>query len=231
MSDRYLYIPSLIAVLFALSLLQRANNQTHVYTAWAIAAVFAGASIVRNQVWSNPETLYTTTLARDNNVAEFHISLSDILLKRNDDPGVLLHLQQALNALDDPTYSQSTFDRYRVRIGIAAVHLRAHRYNEAQAELTAAAKLNPRGEWTAVYTGALLMDRDQNDAGSLPYFQQALKLNPNNEVTYDYLGTALFNLGQLNQALAAFKRAVEINPNHDLARQHLALVQKKLAQP
>ena len=88
-----------------------------------------------------------------------------------------------------------------------------------------------RSEWTAVYTGALIMDRDQNDAAAIPYFQQALKINPNNEVTYDYLGTALFNLGQLPDALTAFKKAVEINPEHPLARQHLALVQQKLAQP
>jgi tetratricopeptide (TPR) repeat protein len=228
MSDRYLYVPSIIAILFALSLIQRGDSKTWIGTGWAIVAVFTGASILRNQVWSSPEALYTTTLARDNNVAEFHISLSDILLKRNDDPGVLLHLQEALRILEDPTYSQATFDKYRVRIGLAAVLLRAHRYDDAQSHLTAAATINPRGEWTAVYTGALLMDRDQNDEGSIPYFLQAIKLNPNNEVTYDYLGTAYFNLGRLEEALAAFKKAVELNPNHDLARQHLALVQKKI---
>ncbi|MFM2124023.1 MAG: hypothetical protein RL328_474, partial [Acidobacteriota bacterium] len=230
MSDRYLYIPSIMTVLFGLSLLQRSQSKAWVWAAWAVAAVFAGGSVLRNQDWSTRERLYTRTIEQEPHVGVFHLSMANLVLQRGEDPLVLYHLTQAEKNLNDPAYAPVQYDAYNLHIAMTAVLLRSGQVDAAISHLELAAKANPTGEWVAIYRGAIRMAKYEDDAGAVALIEGAIKINPNNEAAYDFLGTAYYNLGRYAEALAAFQRAVALKPDFAVARQHLTLVQQNYPQ-
>jgi tetratricopeptide (TPR) repeat protein len=50
---------------------------------------------------------------------------------------------------------------------------------------------------------------------------KALEINPKSELNRDYLGVALLNQGEYQQAIASFREALRINPDYQPAKQHL----------
>ena len=45
-------------------------------------------------------------------------------------------------------------------------------------------------------------------------YQKALEINPNYMEAHSNLGVALFQKGQLDEAIAQYQKALEINPNY-----------------
>ena len=232
MSERYLYIPSLAPIVLALTLIQHSKSkQRWIWAAWALVGVFTVTTILRNQDWSSPQRLYSTTLDQDPNVTDFRLSLAEVLIDHNDDRNAVFQLTRALESGRDGRYNQAPFDDYLIHINLAFVLLRAGDFDQASSHLALAARSNPEGEWPVVYSGAILMARDADDAGAINLLQAGLKINPNNDFAHDYLGTAYFNLGRIPEALAEFQTALRINPNLETARQHLALAQQRISRP
>jgi tetratricopeptide (TPR) repeat protein len=219
-AERYLYIPSAAAVLLGAAAAGRAGRRA-VWAAWAVAALFAIMTVARNRDWRDSERLYLASLGAEPDAAHFHLNLADILLRRGDDAGARAHLSAALAVLDSGRYAQTVFERYRARIGLGALEARAQRFGPAREHFEQARQEYPAGEWAYVYLGGLAMQGEGDDARALEYFREAVRLGPRNEVAHDSLGMALFNVGQVREAIASFERALEINPSYAEARSHL----------
>jgi tetratricopeptide (TPR) repeat protein len=230
MADRYLYIPSLAAVIVVVAILAAVTPKHVLWAGWTVVAIFAMMSIARNRDWRDSEHLYATILEQDPEVGRIHINLSDILLQRGDDSNAARHLNRALEALNTGKYSIFFDDYYRIHIGLGAILARARRYPEAREHLETARKLFPEGEWSYLYMGGISLEADNDIPKAIEQFQTAIRLGPVNELARDYLGIAYFNQGRFEEAKAEFEAALKINSTSRDARAHLEMAKQALSQ-
>jgi tetratricopeptide (TPR) repeat protein len=228
-SERYLYIPSLAAVLLLGLLVARMSRGVALSGGAALIAVFCLLTVVRNRDWRTAERLYTVTLAAHPDVAHFLVNLSDIYLERGDDLRARQSLERALAALAKPQYAQVPYDAYRAHVGLGAIEARARRFEAARQQLETARQIYPQGEWPYLYLGGIAMEADGDFGRALAQLETAVRLGPLNETARDYLGVALFNLGRYQEAAREFQQALRINPQHREARQHLEMAARELA--
>lgn len=222
-SDRYLYIPSLAPIVIALAWLQRSKSQTWTWVAWGCAGVFAFLALIRTQDWKSPERLYSVTLAQEPNVAEFHAHLAKRLMRSNQPEPAIQHLKEALRLAENSPFAQS-YKLLDAHISLTGLLMFTNRLDEAAEHLRLAEQADPNSEMVLVDKAALGMLRNPPDyAGAVEPLTKAIAANPYNEISRDYLGMALFNLGRVPEAIAAFQASLNVDPTYDLARQHLAI--------
>jgi len=226
-AERYLYIPSFAAVALAAAVTRRSLKNA-LALGWVAVAILGGMTMARNPVWNGSERLYTETLMNSPDLPHFQINLSDILLGRGDDGGARQHLEQALKSLEGDRYAYSEADRYRAEIGIGALDARARKFTNARKHFEQAREINPKGEWSYLYLGGLILEAESDYPKAIELFREAIRLGPLNEVARDYLGIALFNQGKFQEAADSFRQALTINPKYELARTHLDMATKKL---
>jgi len=230
MADRYLYIPSLAAVIVMGVMLTSLVPKYAVWLGWGLVAIFAVGSIARNRDWRDAEHLYTVTLEQNPEIAHLQINLAQILLSRGDDANAARRLNSALESLKSFQYIAHPDEFYRVHIGLGAILARTKNFPQAREHLETAQKLIPEGDWPHLYLGGIAMEADNDLPKAIEEFRTAIRLGPLNEVARDYLGIALFNQGKLAEAKAAFEEALRINPQFKDAQTHLALVNQSLQQ-
>jgi tetratricopeptide (TPR) repeat protein len=79
------------------------------------------------------------------------------------------------------------------------------------------------GDFTAQYNlGVLLLDRRSN-VDAINYLRGAVAARSGNAVALNTLGTALFSIGNVNDAAAMFDQAVQASPHDTEARSNLAI--------
>lgn len=229
MADRYLYIPSLAAVILMATACAAIPSRYALWIGWAVVAMFAVRSMDRNQDWRDGETIFSRTLESEPNIARIQLDLAKILLNRGDDNGARLRMEVALASMDSGKYSQLPDDYYRVHIGLGAILARSRNYPQAREHLEAAKQADPKGEWPYLYLGGIAMEADSDIPKAVDLLQTAVRLGPINELARDYLGIAYFNQGRVQEAKAEFEEALKINPTHADARAHLEMAAKALA--
>jgi Flp pilus assembly protein TadD len=229
MADRYLYIPSLAVVIILATLLASLLPKQGLWIGWALVALFATGSILRNRDWQDAEHIYTATLERDPEVAVLQINLAEVLLLRGDDTNAASRLNLALASLNRNKYQALPDEYYRVHVGLGAILARAKRYPEAREHLEYAHKLVPNNDWPYLYLGGISMEADNDLPKAIEQFQTAIRLGPLNEVARDYLGIAYFNQGRFAEAKAAFEEAMKINPTNKEVHAHLEMANRELA--
>ena len=228
MADRYLYIPSLAAVILMATACAAIPSRYALRIGWAVVAIFALRSMDRNQDWKDGETIFTRTLESEPNIARIQLDLAKILLNRGDDINARHHMETALFSMDSGKYSQLPDDYYRVHIGLGAILARTRSYPQAREHLEAAKKADPKGEWPYLYLGGIAMEADNDIPKAIELLQTAVRLGPINELARDYLGIAYFNQGRIQEAKREFEEALKINPTHADARAHLEMANKAL---
>jgi tetratricopeptide (TPR) repeat protein len=226
-SERYLYVPSLAVALLLGFILAKWNSKAITYAAWAVAAVFAVMTVMRNRDWQDSEKLYTETLAHDPENAYFHLNLAEIILKRGDDAGAREHLTKAADVLAAGKYTFQAYETYRAFVGLGAIEARKQNYPQARTYLEKARAAHPQGEWPYLYLGGIAMEADNNIPLAIDYLNKAIQLGPINEVARDYMGIALFNAGRLPEAMAQFQEALRIDPTYRPAQEHVQMVRQQ----
>ena len=96
----------------------------------------------------------------------------------------------------------------------------------AESLLLDARRLEPRNPETYTQMGTLMLEQ-RNPYGALGEFEEALRLAPTADA-HSNRGTALYLLGRLGEAEAAFRRALELDPCHANARHNLGLLKVRI---
>jgi tetratricopeptide (TPR) repeat protein len=105
------------------------------------------------------------------------------------------------------------------------------RLDEAKRYLEMGLSADPNDGRAHAYLAGVLLESEKNYEAAIAHLTKAIELEPSNDTAYDYMGSALFNLGRYQEALAYFQRSLEINPANQEARQHLILAKAKLTVP
>jgi tetratricopeptide (TPR) repeat protein len=188
---------------------------------WGLIVLFGFLTIWRNQIWHDPETLYTQTLKSHLDVAHFRLGFADILLKRDDDAGARSQIDAAIMVLNSGKYLTQEQDNHRAVIGLGVLEARAGHYAEAKERFLSALRLSPGDPWPYVYLGGIAIRQEEDFPRAIEYLTKAIELDPILDLARDYMGIALFNSGRIAEATAQFEAALQINPYSRDARLHL----------
>jgi Tfp pilus assembly protein PilF len=207
-AERLLYTPSLgifIAVAWALhhflgagqeylnTLGEYFSSQKKVFGVLAVPVlIYAGMTVMRNPVWKNNDTLYSTDVLISDRSAKTHYFY-----------GNHLTMNDSLTAHADDTAEWSR----RVNIGIT--------------EFRKAIELNPEYAEATQRLGEMFFHKKQYDSSEV-YYRKAIALTPGMATYHNNFGRMLFSIGRYAEAETEFKEAIRLNPYYSTAHNNLA---------
>ena len=236
MSERFLFMPSLGWALAVGALLNRLTRRRPLMR-WAtvgVVAALAVLTVLRNPVWKDNFTLFTTDVVRQPQSAKL----------RNAAGGVRIDAYQALpaarratstglldDAVRDLTYALKLHPTYKNAYLLRGnAYLLLDRYDPAIADYDRALELDPAyaaardNLVTALTAAGQDAGERRGDLGAaFRYLRRAEQLAPNDYETLRLLGVASGVSGQTAQALDYFRRATTAAPTNAEAHWNYAI--------
>jgi Flp pilus assembly protein TadD len=199
-------------------------------------------------MFSDAETLYRTTVARNDNCWWAHNNLGLLLTDMGRTDEALAHYLKVLeiNPNDIETHNNlgvflekmgrpdEALAHYRKALEINPNHAEAHnnlgvllekmgRPGEASAHYRKAMEINPNSAEAHYNLGILLAKMGRTDE-ALAHYRETLEINPNHTGAHNNLGVLLEKMGRTDEAMAHYRKAVEINPNYGSAHYNLGFL-------
>jgi tetratricopeptide (TPR) repeat protein len=176
-----------------------------------LLAAAATASVSRNAVWKDEETLWADTILKSPGSAIAHEFLGY---------GYFLNgkLEEAI--AESRTALELDPRRKTARINLGATLLALGRYQQAAAEYRTALEQGSTMLEARVGLGLALVNLGSY-AEARHHLESAIAMNPGYATVHDALGVACANLGDFRAAEAAFAEAVALDPGTQGYRDHL----------
>jgi protein O-mannosyl-transferase len=187
------------------------------WRAWlepAVMLVFAGTLFVltshQSRMYSDIETLYRTTIARNPACWMAQVNLGNILYKAN-------RIPQAMELFNQAMRIKPAVAHY----SIGNAFMQKSRTSEAIGEYEQALEIDPEYAEAHNNLGSALLLTGRTSEAIIEY-EHALRINPGNAATHNNLGNALIQTGRASEAIAHYKEALRITPNSADAHNNLA---------
>ena len=178
---------------------------------------FLGSSYVESGRFAEAIPPLEHALRLDPRSANAHNQLGGALVSLGRAREAIPHLRQAAALAPDD-------ERMQFNLGYA-LNAAGLPVDAAQAFRRAIA-INPDFAEAHDNLGVFLLSRNQL-AEALVHLRKAVALAPNSADVHSNLGGALVNAGKLDEGLQHIKRALELRPDHELARQNLAILERR----
>ncbi|MGA2508301.1 MAG: tetratricopeptide repeat protein [Chitinispirillaceae bacterium] len=169
-------------------------------------------------MYTYAETLYRTTVTRNDNCWLAHNNLGLLLMNRGRTDEAMAHYQKALEI--NPNYGDAHYN-----LGILLEKM--GRTDEAMAHLLKTLELDPNYADAHNNLGLLLMNMGRTDE-AMAHLLKALEINPTNGYAHYNLGILLADVGRTYEAMAHYQKALELNPNHADAHNNLGALLAKM---
>jgi tetratricopeptide (TPR) repeat protein len=201
----------------------------------------------QSRMYSNAETLYRTTIARNPACWMAYGHLVDILYQANriaeamnlfkeelrinpaeahyDLGFALLRNGRTSEAIDE--YEQALRinpDYADVRNNLASALVMTGRFSEAIEQCNEVLRIDPSSSQAHTNLGNALAQTGRASE-AIDHYKQALRMTPNSSDTLSNLGAALALMGQFSEAIEELKSALRINPNSSDAQNNLTKVE------
>lgn len=222
-AERYLYLPSAGFVLVVALLLDSLHRgRFAARPRWrlalsalviAVTVLYAGATVLRNRVWTDAFTLYTDSAAKSAGVPRPPISLAAELLARG-------HRREAIAQFRILAQAEPTNAAFLSALGNAL--LVDGQNDEALSALRAAAALDPRSIET-LNDLAIALRRKGLPADAIALYRQALADDPEFAEAHFNLAGALAEAGEIAGALEHYRAAVRVRPENAYYRSVLGI--------
>ena len=212
-------------------------------TTFVIGGVLFVLTWQQSRMYTDIETLYRTTIARNPACWMAQVNLGNILYKANRIPEAMDLFNQALeikpavahyslgNALIEKGRTSEAIEEYRRALRINPDYPEAHnnlgsallltgRTSEAIDEFEQALRIDPGyAEAHNNLGNALIQTGKASEA--VDHFQQALRMTPDSASAHNNLAAALAEMGRTSEAIEQLKVALRIKPNDVDARNNL----------
>ena len=183
-----------------------------------LLAGFAGLTFRQSAMYSDIETLWRTTIAKNPQCWMAHNNLGIALGARGLTREAMAEFREAIRIY--PAYAEA-----RNNLGLALIN--QGEVAEAIALFEEAARLDPANAGTHNNLGnAYFQSRRMEEA--VAHYREALRLNPLLADAHANLGLALLRLGKMEESLACFDAALRINPANADTRSNLGLALTRL---
>jgi len=165
----------------------------------------------QSRMYTDIETLYRTTIARNPACGMAYNNLGNILYQANRMPEAMDLLKQALriNPENDAAY-----------YNLGNVLLRTGRTSEAIEQYEQALRINPDHAKAHNNLGNVLVLTGRTSE-AIDQYKQALRIVPGSADVHNNLGAALGQMGRISEAIEQVKAALRINPHYISARNNL----------
>jgi Flp pilus assembly protein TadD len=256
--DHWTYLPSLGLIALGAALVARTADRLRAPAVlYGFAAVILPALMILTwrqcQIYTDMETLWRDTLAKNPDCWMAHNNLSMVLINEGRLEEAIRHGEQSLQsnpknvnahrnlgvALTRAGRVQDAIGHYeqavraepndaRTQNDLSIVLIREGRLEEAIRHGEQAVQLKP--DDPDIYknlAGALMLAGRFQDA--IGYCQRAVRVAPSDSEAYNHLGAALIGLGKFQEAIEPFEQALHINPNDVRARLNLSMAANNLA--
>jgi tetratricopeptide (TPR) repeat protein len=210
----------------------------------ALASVLFVLTWQQSRMYTDIETLYRTTIARNPACWMAQVNLGNILYKVNRIPEAMDLFKQASrikpavahyslgNALIDKGRTFDAIEEYRraLRINpeyaeaynnLGSALLLAGRTSEAIDQFEQALRINP-GHAQAHNNLANALVQTGRASEAIDHYKKALRTTPTSASAHNNLGAALAQMGRIPEAIKEVKAALRINPGDVDARNNLA---------
>jgi protein O-mannosyl-transferase len=197
----------------------------------------------QSRMYTDIETLYRTTIARNPGCWMAYCNLGNILYQANRIPEAMDLFKQALkikpavahyslgNALVLTGRTSEAIDQFKQALRINPDYAEAHnnlgsaliltgRTPQAIDEYKQALRINPDYAHAHNNLGNALVQTGRTPQ-AIDQFKQALRMNPNSADAHNKLGAALGQMGRISEAIEQVKAALRINPYYIDARNNL----------
>jgi protein O-mannosyl-transferase len=199
-------------------------------------------------MYADAETLYRTTIARNDHCLLAHNNLGILLGSMGRKDEALAQYQKALELspnradshynlgilLEDMGRTDEALAHYQKVLELDTNHAKAHnnlgvllkgmgQLDEALAHYLKASGTDPRFADVQFNLGSLLEDMGRTDE-ALAHYLKALELDPRRAETHYNLGLLLAKLGRSAEALAHYQKALALDPNQVDAHNNLGIL-------
>jgi tetratricopeptide (TPR) repeat protein len=167
----------------------------------------------QSRMYTNAETLYRTSIARNPGCWMAYNNLGNILYQANRIPEAMDLFKQALRI--KPAVAYYSLGNALVLTG---------RTSEAIDQYKQALRINP--DYAEAHNNlgnALVLTGRTSEA--IDQYKQALRINPDYAEAHNNLGAALGQMGRISEAIEQLKATLRINPNYIDARNNLTKLQ------
>jgi tetratricopeptide (TPR) repeat protein len=212
-------------------------------TLLVLGAVLFVLTWQQSRMYTDIETLYRTTIARNPACWMAQVNLGNILYKANRIPEAMDLFKQALrikpavgyysvgNALVLKGRTSEAIDQYKQALQIDPDYAEAHhnlgsallligRSPEAIEHYEQALRIDPAFAEAHNNLGNALVQTGRAPE-AIDHYKEALRMTPNSADAHINLATALAQMGQVSEAIGQIKAALRINPNDIDARNNL----------
>ena len=229
MSERFLFMPSLgfaLVVTGGLALRPKLG-----WILLPVVLVFAVLTVVRNPVWRDNYTLFTTDLPRQPNSAKLLNAASGARLdryQRLDEPGRKRNQQLLTTALNDlnralqihPTYANAYLLRGNAQLLRDEYAAAIADYDRALTTGMGAATVHPNLTLALQRAARQAGEERQDLRAAKQYLLRAEQLAPNEYETLRLLGITSGMGGEVAAARDYFRRALALQPDNEGAREN-----------
>ena len=197
----------------------------------------------QSRMYSNAETLYRTTIARNPACWLAYGHLVDILYQENRIAEAMNLFREELRiepaeahynlgfALLRKGRTSEAIDQYEkallinpdyadVRNNLASALVMTGRFSEAIDQCNEALRIDPGSSEAHDNLGNALAQTGRASE-AIDHYKQTLRMNPNSSDAHSNLGAALALTGRMSEAIEELKSALRINPNNSDARNNL----------
>jgi tetratricopeptide (TPR) repeat protein len=197
----------------------------------------------QSRMYTDIETLYRTTIARNRACWMAQVNLGNILYKANRIPEAMDLFTQASrikpavahyslgNALIEKGRTSEAIEEYRQALRInpdyaeacnnlASALLLTGRTSEAIDQFEQALRINPDYAEAQNNLGNALVQTGRASE-AIDHYKNALRMTPTSTSAHNNLGAALAQMGRIPEAIKEIKAALRINPNYVDARNNL----------
>jgi tetratricopeptide (TPR) repeat protein len=254
-ADHYQYLAAIGPIVMGAGLLEMALDSTRggrgiLKTAVSVMLLLMLGALSWKQsgMYSDAETLYQTTITRNDRSWMAHNNLGIVLANMGRTDEAAVHYQKALELKPDHAdayynlghllakmgQTDEALAHYQKALEIDPNHAKAHinlgglfedvgRAGEALAHYSKASEIDPNDSGIQYNLGSLLEDMGRPDE-AMAHYQKALILTPNHTETHYNLGHLLARMGRIDEAMVHYQQALELRPNHADAHNNLGIL-------
>jgi len=175
-------------------------------------------------MYTDAETLWRATLAKDPNSFLANNNLGVILVRQGQLEEAFAHFQKALRSQPDDPEALNNFGLTLAKAyrDYANTLVQAGRTDEAMVQLRKVLEFCPDFADARHDLAVLLLQKGQVD-DAIAQFHKIQEQYPDNAMAYFDLGNACFQKGKLDDAVVNYRRALKIKPDDASARNNLGM--------
>jgi len=232
------YLPSMLVVFMTVILIFRYLKHTgvRVTVLCAVVLIFSFWTYDRNNVWSNPVSLWEDNVAKSPNKARPYYNLGLALMSQDKIDEAIEHYTISLKlnpnrssthnnlglALEEQGKTEEAIEHYKEAIRIRPDNWRANcnlglalvaqgQTIEAIGYFEKALHIKPDNEESHYNLGYALMKQGRTD-DAIKYYAEALCIKPDYAEAHSSMGMALAKTGRLDEAIRHYLKAISLNP-------------------